>query len=74
VRTGLLLRVGVALAAPSVTRSPSERGCPARNQRRIATQASGPNHELTVVEDPARRALSIWDQRVVHLEVAADLV
>ncbi|MGH8940526.1 MAG: antibiotic biosynthesis monooxygenase family protein, partial [Actinomycetes bacterium] len=34
---------------------------------------AGADHELAVVEDAARRALTRWDERVAHHEVAVDL-
>jgi hypothetical protein len=34
---------------------------------------AGDDHEVAVVEDAARRALSRWDQRVSHHEVVAEL-
>jgi len=34
---------------------------------------AGPNHEQAVVEATARRALTRWNDRVTHHEVAADL-
>jgi heme-degrading monooxygenase HmoA len=34
---------------------------------------AGEDHELAVVEETARRALSRWDEQVSHHEVAVDL-
>ena len=34
---------------------------------------AGEDHELAVVEDAARRALTRWDERVTHHDVAIDL-
>lgn len=34
---------------------------------------AGDNHEHAVVEDAARQALSRWDDRVTHHDVAVDL-
>jgi hypothetical protein len=34
---------------------------------------AGDDHELAVVEDVARQALSRWDERVSHHEVVAEL-
>jgi heme-degrading monooxygenase HmoA len=34
---------------------------------------AGQNHEQAVVEDTARRALTRWDQHVVHHEVTVDV-
>lgn len=34
---------------------------------------AGDDHERAVVEDAARRALSRWDDRVAHHDVAVDL-
>jgi heme-degrading monooxygenase HmoA len=35
---------------------------------------AGADHDLAVVEDVARRALSRWDERVSHHQVAVDLI
>ena len=35
---------------------------------------AGENYEFAVVEDDARQALSRWDERVSHHEVAVDLL
>ena len=34
---------------------------------------AGDDHEVAVVEEAARRALSRWDERVAHHEVVAEL-
>jgi heme-degrading monooxygenase HmoA len=34
---------------------------------------AGEDHEQAIVEETARRALTRWDERVIHHEVAVDL-